>query len=492
MGPRVATWGTFDVANFGDHLFPRIFERELTRRLPGVVVQPFSPLGHLHPVSLDGGLVVEPLGEWRPERLAELARRFDLVAIGGGEIIHPFDDLYAVFCDTSVAEARRLRPSAFFGGGLGPELHAKHPVVWNAVGIPFELESPFAEFVRDATQQMAYLSVREEVSRERLERIGVTRDIRVVPDSGFLLRRLFTDEQLGRRLRQLRELGCYPASEPPLVVQGSQMLLEHVNAVTSSLAEAGDVPILLLETGTCHGDAEFADALAERLDGRVLRMPESPTVEDIVAAIVHARGFAGISLHGNIVALASGIPNAIFDLGVGYSKLAGMAALVGCESSLVRTPEDVAPAIRRVLAGEVSWHRQTDIETALDRHFDELAELATRSSSSHLGDGTSSERRLRRAFDARGQRLVQQRLRLTDEVRRVESDLAVSERRVAAHEARAVTSEQEVARLRSEVGLLRREVELANGELESLRSTRTFRYTAKLRDLYAGARRRRS
>jgi hypothetical protein len=93
--PRLAIWGTFDVANVGGHLFPRIFEHEMRRRLPAARVQAFSPLGHLHPLPIDGGLMVEPLGEWSPERLVELARGYDLVATGGGEIIHPQDDVYA-------------------------------------------------------------------------------------------------------------------------------------------------------------------------------------------------------------------------------------------------------------------------------------------------------------------------------------------------------------------------------------------------------------
>src|SRR6266511_4102492 len=89
--PRLAIWGTFDVANFGDHLFPRVFESEIRRRVPAADVRAFSPLGHLHPGPFDGGHIVEPLGKWSPARLRELASAVDLVAIGGGEIIHTED-----------------------------------------------------------------------------------------------------------------------------------------------------------------------------------------------------------------------------------------------------------------------------------------------------------------------------------------------------------------------------------------------------------------
>src|SRR5947207_2438896 len=42
--PRVALFGTFDVDNYGDHLFPRVAAPELGRRLPGVGV-PWAPSG---------------------------------------------------------------------------------------------------------------------------------------------------------------------------------------------------------------------------------------------------------------------------------------------------------------------------------------------------------------------------------------------------------------------------------------------------------------
>ena len=53
-------WGTFDVENYGDHLFPRIAAHELGRRIEGVEIRLFSPYGWLHPTRLDEGRPVEP------------------------------------------------------------------------------------------------------------------------------------------------------------------------------------------------------------------------------------------------------------------------------------------------------------------------------------------------------------------------------------------------------------------------------------------------
>ena len=64
VGPIVGLWGTFDLENYGDLLFPRIAERELLRRLPEAQVLRYGPFGHLHPVWLDPGPPSEPLGPW--------------------------------------------------------------------------------------------------------------------------------------------------------------------------------------------------------------------------------------------------------------------------------------------------------------------------------------------------------------------------------------------------------------------------------------------
>jgi hypothetical protein len=498
------------VANFGDHLFPRIFEHELLRRLPTASVKAFSPLGYLHPVGFDRGLSVEPLGEWRPERIETLARDFDLVAIGGGEIIHGHDDVYALYYDTNAEEARRLAPSTFFIEGLGRELKERSPVAWNSVGIPFDLEGELAQRVRSALEHRAYVSVREEISRDRLLRAGVTREIVVVPDSAFLIDRIVTESQIARRLAYLRGVGSYPASKQPLIVQGSRALLPHVAAIAEALAEAEDIPIVLLETGPCHGDGEFAEAIANTLGGHIYRMPANPTVADVVAAIVSARAFVGLSLHGNEIAVAYGVPNAILDLGLGYSKLAGFAALARCEDALVRSPEELKRAVRRVVTIETGKHDLGEVKRRIDTHFDALAELAERSAARQsdrpprVGGPFRADDDLQRAFEARGRRLVEQRLRLADEIEKLERQLEANESRAAVGdlelagakgalaEAKGALAEAKgaLAEAQGALAVSERACATTQDQLDKLLGSKTFRYTSRLRAVYGWSRSR--
>jgi polysaccharide pyruvyl transferase WcaK-like protein len=381
-GPRVGLWGTFDVANYGDLLFPRIFEHEIRRRLPDALVRSFSPRGYLHPVTMGEGLHVEPLGRPTPDRLARLAGELDLVAIGGGEIIHPRDDLYALWYAMAPADAEPLRPSAFFVDGLGRRLEKTTPTAWHAVGIPFDLHDEFATRVRRACAQRAYVSVRDEHSLRRLVAAGVNREVELVPDSAFVVDRVFPRSELAARHRRLVERGAYPRGAPPLVIQGGASLQVHLDEIghllRDVLAEHRAVPVVLLETGLCHRDDEVADALSRYLDPTQLhRLPPGFVVADVAAAIAYSRGFLGSSLHGCISAYVFDRPFVVLDL-QGQTKLASLVHLTG-DGAVVPTVESLAPNLRGLLAGRIRPSRRTQLRSLVDAHFDRLAAMARES-----------------------------------------------------------------------------------------------------------------
>jgi hypothetical protein len=135
VGPRIALWGTFDVADYSTLLLPRIYERELLARLRIAQVDVYSPLGFEHPVPLDGGRLTLPLGSPSQRRKGQFARRHDLVIVSG-DVVHTRDDRYGELYGSPPQE-----PSSFFVDGLGEELGAECPVVWPPVGVPFAINA---------------------------------------------------------------------------------------------------------------------------------------------------------------------------------------------------------------------------------------------------------------------------------------------------------------------------------------------------------------
>ncbi len=380
--PRLALWGTFDVDNYGDHLFPRVATHELWRRLPGVSVDAYAPYGRLHPTPLDGSPLA-PLGAWTPRRAAELAAAYDTVVIGGGEIIHLNDPLLAPVYGTSAEELARMAPSRFFVEALGsPELERRCPVVWNAVGVCVEPDAEQAQRLRAALSGRCRIAVRDRYSKERLERAGVDRPIEVVPDSALLLDRVLPAPALATRLDRLRARGSYPSGDA-LVIQGCDLIVPEAGRLARAVGEWLDrrpsglgLEPAVIETGRCRGDALFADALVPALaPRRVFRPPPATCVDDLAAAIAGGGAFLGSSLHGAITALVYGRPFVLLNL-AGESKLDGFGDLTGLEDRVVHDIDVLGAALDRALAEPVPAGLLPDLQRRIDDHFDRIAAIA--------------------------------------------------------------------------------------------------------------------
>lgn len=362
----IGLWGTYDVDNYGDVLFPRIAERELHRRLPDATLRFFSPFGVERPIRFDGGRPAEPLGRWSEARLEQLAADLDCVVIGGGEIIHSHYEHFTEVYSTDVEELRKRDPSRFFLEALGPDRERGCPVVWHAVGLPFDPTDQEAVRLRAALALRPYVAVRDELSKRRIQAAGVEREIAVVPDSAFLLRRLFQTTLLENRLRFLRLMGWYPADGHALVVQGNGHLLPHVPQLAAILSDLlarhPDHSLVSLQTGSCLGDGEFADALSHALPQIRHRIPAAIDVADVAAAIAASSGFIGVSLHGNITARVFGRPHVILNP-AGYSKLDAFAQQLGCPECLVTDVSEVTRAFRAAVGQAVGQERVSDMES---------------------------------------------------------------------------------------------------------------------------------
>ena len=409
-GPvRVAQWGTFDVDNYGDHLFPRVAAHELARRLAGVVVAPYAPYGRLHPTGLDDGRAAAPLGPWNPDRAGQLAADHHLVIVGGGELIHLNDPMLAPVYETTAEELRRMAPSRWFVEGLGPELESACPVVWHGVGIPWAPGEEDARRLRAALAGRPYVTVRDRHSADRLAGAGVDRPVEVVPDSALLMERIMPEPSLEARRRRLRTAGAYPpVGSPLLVVQGCDLMRPHVDSVAVAVGawRAGRPggEVLVVETGRCRGDTQFARRLEEALAGqRLWRLPADATVEDLAAAIAGGDVFCGSSLHGAITAMAYGRPWVLLNL-IDDAKLDGFGDLTGLGRFVAHTPAEIAAVLEgATAAGPSPPDVLARLQRRIDRHFDRLAELATERAGArpHVGHLSGTQRLLARLREGR-------------------------------------------------------------------------------------------
>jgi hypothetical protein len=392
----------FDTADYARLLVPRILEHELRSRLPLARVDWYSPLGFEHPIPMDGGRPALPLGVGSSRRKRDLAGRHDLVIVTG-DVIHTRDAHYREL----YGDAFDLRPSEFFVDGLGAELEELCPVIWSAVGVPFEPGEGDAARLRSALERRPHVSVRDEASLRWLEELGTERAIPVVPDPVALAARIFDPDVLRKRLDYLRVLGCYPTQGRPVVVDVD--VVDPEAAAERFSAE----PMVFVRLRPSSAERQLQE------DG--FHLPPSATLEDITAAIVSASAFVG--------------------------------------------PPEVATGFDAA--------ERKDLEARVDAELDTIAEIAERSWSEHSRSAErleqaflASEERyaaLLAAYEARGERLVAERVRFAEIVVKLDESAGrippEAASRIAELENSVFTAQAAEAEARYELERLRRERE---------------------------------
>ncbi|MGH2674319.1 MAG: biotin--[acetyl-CoA-carboxylase] ligase [Actinomycetota bacterium] len=463
--PQVGLWGTFDVDNYGDLVLAHISKVELERRLPGGSIRTYAPFGWFHPVGFQGVEPAEPLGVWSEERATQMASELDCVVVGGGDIIHTEADVLAHAYGIDPDEMRRLNPGAFFIEGLGPDLERECPVLWNAVGVPFDFTAEEAARVRSAAHPRRYLSVRDDESRSRLEAAGVESEVAVVPDPAVLLPRIFPPTQLEQALTFLRLMDWFPSRGPAVAVQGNGRLVSWVPALADavrSMLERRDLSVVTIEIGPCHGDGEFAHVLHGALKGEVAlyHVPGTARLEHVAAAIYGSAVFVGSSLHGSITAFAYGRPNVMLH-GHGLSKMDSFAALSGGADRVVRAPERLPEVLGWAEAPSGGPDALPELQAQVDAHFDRVARIAQEAAGRerirdpvgpHLADVRTLGAVLLQALTTRERRLAAERDSIAARLARSESALAAMAATIAPRDETLGEATSEPRRLRASLG----------------------------------------
>ncbi|MBV4551559.1 polysaccharide pyruvyl transferase family protein [Pseudomonas sp. SWRI102] len=311
---QVAIFGTFDVENYGDLLFPIIAEAELTRRLGPVNLHRFSYHGKTRP---EWPYAVTSLTE-----LPHIAPSLDGVLIGGGFLIR-FDKVVAHGYGPTTDEIHH--PTGYW---LTPALIAlQHaiPLMWNAPGMHCNAIPDWARpLLKMALEQSQYVRVRDALSRDALGALAGQAEIEVLPDTAFGLPCLIDEQQPSAEFIRLRQHAGL--SGPYIVIHAIHVVEPFVRLFEDHAEAFQGYQFLVVPIGPVLGDDP--SVIAARLPGAVTLSfwPEPLLMAQIIS---QAQAVIGHSYHLAITALAFGVP--VFcsaDLTTGkYTALAGFDTL---------------------------------------------------------------------------------------------------------------------------------------------------------------------
>lgn len=358
--------GTFDIENYGDLLYPLIFERILQKYETPVRVSQYSFLNGCAPHN--AGFETIPLRNlFRPTTVSPTR-----LVIGGGDILRTDRDLVATHYQAAHRNYyARLRHSLglvnsfqylvrqtllpqsgskFYAGrfrsrwmdypGAGPfiidpdDLPDGTMVCYLSCGVPHEFSATEADQVKRAFEKAQFVYSRDEQSAEKLRNVNVRREIRFAPDLTITLSDQFNQADEARRGREIlsrlgvsvdRPVLCfqsqpYPGFREEEIVQQLQRYMERAHS-----------DIVLLPTGYCHGDHKFLQSLLKESAG-AFKYAAVDSVFDVIAIIAASDVFVGTSLHGNITASSFGIPHLFGPLPV--AKIEGFLSVMNLPPEL--------------------------------------------------------------------------------------------------------------------------------------------------------------
>jgi polysaccharide pyruvyl transferase WcaK-like protein len=296
---RVAHFGTFDVANYGDLLFPRVIEKHL------------APLGadviHVSPV---GG---EPVWQDCVPTLSfeeAMSSTFDAIVVGGGHLIHARPASVAAY-QVDAETARLAYAGLWLGAGeLAGRLEV--PLVWNAPGVPGPFLGNVGPLACWAAASVDRLAVRDRRSLLRLRDSGFAGPATVALDTAVEVEALFSQaEREAAYVNAFTSRGhSVPSRSIAIHVNGryTEEGLPAIAEIISRLCDEEDAVPVFLAMGPCHGDDEVARMLGDIVPGRNLVIDRPAGLLEIASCIAESAAYWGTSLHGLVTACAHGRP----------------------------------------------------------------------------------------------------------------------------------------------------------------------------------------
>jgi len=311
---QVAIFGTFDVENYGDLLFPVIAQAQLTQRLGAVELHRFSYNAKSPPHW--------PYTVTSVNDLPEVAAQLDGVLIGGGFIIR-FDKVVAH--GYMPPNSGIHHPTGYW---LSPALIAHQhgvPVIWNAPGMHCnDIPEWGKPLLKMALEYSPCIRVRDEPSRKSLNGLSPAADIQVLPDTAFGLPDLIDEQHPSKAFAELRE--AYGLDKPYIVIQPIHVVEPLLQLFEKHPQVLSGYRLLVLPIGPVLGDHPLL--VSSRIPG-TLTLPFWPAPLLLAEILGHAQAVIGHSYHLAISALVFGVP--VFstaDLSTGkYTALANMAQM---------------------------------------------------------------------------------------------------------------------------------------------------------------------
>jgi polysaccharide pyruvyl transferase WcaK-like protein len=362
----LAHFGTFDVDNYGDLLFPLLLERRMAGR--GIDCLHISPTG-ISSRWLDALCTVSV------HDASKLAETFSCVLIGGGNTFRADATSLNFYASSAIGGSLAYRSLWLSAFSIGQRNQV--PLCWNAVGVPRPIRNDLARVVERGSRLSIYIAVRDSQSRENLLASSASGHIHVVPDTALGIRELWSISELQESYKRMFEQMGRAVPERLLLVSVKRKYVTtsdfELASLLDRLARFSRATPMLLALGPCHGDDEISVSVGRHMNSApILRVPQ--TLREAAACISQAVQYVGSSLHGAITAISFGVPALIVadEQKVPFRKFSGLLRQVGMDNALVPSWACAETAMYSGSATPLQYSRLGAAFSALEDHWEKL------------------------------------------------------------------------------------------------------------------------
>jgi hypothetical protein len=352
---QIGIFGTFDVKNYGDLLFPLIAETELAQRLGAINLHRFSYTSKTLP---DWPYPVTSLLE-----LPAKVNGLDGILVGGGDIIR-FDKEIAPSYEPPNDTIHH--PTGYWLLPMLLALKLNIPLAWNAPGVWKAIPSGAEPLMKLIIEGSDYVAVRDEASMQRLRPFANEAKVHIVPDTAWGLATLRDIKVPTPAFREL--CTTYKLNKPYIIIQANEKLRDVACYIGAHPHLFQDYQLVVLPIGAIFGENSH---MFTEIGLDAIRLPND--IKPLLTAeiIKHASAVVAVSLHLSISTLASGgtlfRPDSAFNDKYGtLSKFQNVFAF--------RRPDDIHPRlfVKHAERANLSTDLQ-EVLAKLSQHWDNVA-----------------------------------------------------------------------------------------------------------------------
>lgn len=345
---KIAVFGTFDVDNYGDLLFPHIAEY----RLRNYQLDFVSPTTY-ETLFNDAKSVIT----FENSR----NKHYDGVLIGGGNILHLDDNSNTVYKDFSGFSYADL-----WVGAVKLAAKLQKPSLFNAPGISHHFRTKLhQEIARSVFSNSSYVAFREQystdIANDLFDKKNSNPSLKTTIDTAFDISAMWPCH-LPRTKKVVFNLN--PRYHKPI-----SETVDLINQISKSL----NCEIRFVIIGDCHGDGDFTRKVAD-LIGNDCTIAQTDTLKDLAFEIATAEYFIGSSMHGFITALSYGTPAFLVLDNKPIHKFQGLYN--NCQLSQISLCESFEDCIKNIehpsVLKEENWQI---IRQKLNKHWEEVEKI---------------------------------------------------------------------------------------------------------------------